>query len=197
METVMGLVVGVSLSAACGFRVFVPGLMAGIAAKAGHLTLAPGFEWVGSDVALAMFAAATLVEVLGYLIPIVDHALDVAAVPLSGVAGTLLTASQISGGMSPMLCWALAFIAGGGAAVATSSVMGVGRAAVTATTGGIGNPVFAVFESLGAMAAAVAAVVAPVLALFAIATGLILLFRLARRIRRRLAAKKAPVLEPV
>lgn len=40
---VMGLVIGVGLSAACGFRVFVPLLGMSIANLAGHLTLASGF----------------------------------------------------------------------------------------------------------------------------------------------------------
>ena len=35
METVLGIIVGVSLAASCGFRVFVPMLVMSIAVKAG------------------------------------------------------------------------------------------------------------------------------------------------------------------
>jgi len=43
-EIMLAVGIGISLSAACGFRVFVPMLAISIAAKSGHLTLAGGFE---------------------------------------------------------------------------------------------------------------------------------------------------------
>jgi len=58
-EAVMGALVGVGLSAACGFRVFVPLLVMSAAARSGHLELAEGFAWIGSWPALAAFAVAT------------------------------------------------------------------------------------------------------------------------------------------
>jgi hypothetical protein len=65
-QTLLSLFVGVGLAAACGFRVFVPLLVMSAAAQAGHLSLAPGFEWIGTKPALIAFAAATVLEVLGY-----------------------------------------------------------------------------------------------------------------------------------
>jgi hypothetical protein len=41
------------LSAACGFRVFVPLLVMNLAVLTGHLHLSPGFEWIGSYYATA------------------------------------------------------------------------------------------------------------------------------------------------
>ena len=64
MGTVMGLIVGIGLSAACGFRVFVPLLGMSIANLAGHLTLSPGFEWIGSWPALVAFGTATILEII-------------------------------------------------------------------------------------------------------------------------------------
>ena len=74
MDTLLSLGVGLGLSAACGFRVFVPLLAASVAAQAGYLTLAPGFEWIGTSQALYAFATATLLEVLAYSIPLLDNA---------------------------------------------------------------------------------------------------------------------------
>ena len=71
MDIAMGLVIGIGLSAACGFRVFVPLLGLSIASLAGHLTLSSGFEWIGSWPALVAFAAATIIEVCAYYIPLV------------------------------------------------------------------------------------------------------------------------------
>jgi len=81
METLFSVSAGVGLSAACGFRVFVPLLVMSIASLSGHLPLAHGFEWIGTYPALVSFAVATCVEVLGYYIPWVDHALDTIATP--------------------------------------------------------------------------------------------------------------------
>ena len=44
METALSLFLGVGLSAACGFRVFVPLLVMSLAARTGHLTLAATLE---------------------------------------------------------------------------------------------------------------------------------------------------------
>ena len=63
MDTVLAILVGLGLAAACGFRVFVPLLVMSVAAHAGHLTLTPGFAWVGSDAALISFAVAAVLEV--------------------------------------------------------------------------------------------------------------------------------------
>ena len=43
MQELLGIFIGLGLSATCGFRVFVPLLGMSLAHHAGHLTLAPGF----------------------------------------------------------------------------------------------------------------------------------------------------------
>jgi hypothetical protein len=133
-----------------------------IASLAGHLTLAPGFQWIGSYPALITFSVATALEIAGYYIPWVDHALDTIATPAAIIAGTVVTASIVTG-MSPMLKWTLAIIAGGGAAGLVQGTTVVTRAASTATTGGLANPLFATIELGGAAATSVAAIFAPAL----------------------------------
>src|SRR6266699_2109248 len=110
METLLSICVGIGLSAACGFRVFVPLLVMSIAALSGHLALAHGFEWIGSYPALVAFAVATCLEITGYYIPWVDHLLDTVATPAAIIAGTLVSASLVAD-VSPFLRWALAIIA--------------------------------------------------------------------------------------
>src|SRR6266511_2330552 len=134
METILSLLVGIGLSAACGFRVFVPMLVVSIAAHAGHLKLAQSFSWMGSDPALIAFAVATGLEVLAYYVPWLDNLLDTAASPAAVIAGTIVTASLVTD-LSPLLKWTLAVIAGGGAAGLVQGTTVVTRAASTATTG--------------------------------------------------------------
>ena len=162
METILSLCLGVGLSAACGFRVFVPLLVMSIAAHSGHLTLASGFQWIGSDPALIAFSVATALEIAGYYIPWLDHLLDTIATPAAIVAGTVITASFVTD-VSPFLRWTLAAIAGGGAAglIQTSTVLA--RGASTLATGGLGNPVFATAELTGALLTSIVSLLAPLL----------------------------------
>ncbi len=94
MDTLLGIAIGIGLSAACGFRVFVPLLVMNLMAQSGQLHLSSGFDWIGSHYATVAFATATTLEVLGYYIPWVDHVLDIAATPAAVIAGTVATASM-------------------------------------------------------------------------------------------------------
>jgi len=178
METVLAISLGIGLSAACGFRVFVPLLVMSVASLSGHLTLAPGFQWIGSYPALVTFSVATVVEIGGYYIPWVDHLLDTMATPAAIVAGTVITAAMVSN-MSPMLKWSLAAIAGGGAAGLVQGTTVVARGLSTATTGGLGNPFFATIELGGAIFTSILALLAPLLAVGLIA---VVLFVLGRKV---------------
>jgi hypothetical protein len=168
METALSVLVGLGLSAACGFRVFVPLLAVSLAARSGHLSLAAGFDWMGSDAALIAFGAATVLEVAGYYIPWVDHVLDAVATPAAVVAGTLVTASMISD-MSPFLRWSLAVIAGGGIAGSVQVTTVVTRAASTASTGGLANPLVATAELGGSVITSLMALIVPVLTVMLLA----------------------------
>lgn len=160
MEILLGIGIGLGLSAACGLRVFVPLLVASLAAQTGHLALAPGFEWIGTPPALYAFATATLFEVLAYGIPWLDNLLDLIATPTAIAAGILLGASTL-GGLPPWLRWSLAVIAGGGAAAATQGTSSMIRSHSSLLTGGLGNPLVATLEGAGALALAGIAILAP------------------------------------
>jgi hypothetical protein len=162
METLLSICLGIGLSAASGFRVFVPLLVMSIAHLSGHLPLAYGMEWIGSPAALLMFAVATCFEIGGYFIPWVDHLLDVMATPSAIVAGTLITAAMIKGG-SPMLRWSVAAIAGGATAGIVQGTTVLARGASSLTTGGLANPLLATFELSAAVITAIFALVVPVL----------------------------------
>jgi hypothetical protein len=181
METVLSISVGVGLSAACGFRVFVPFLLMSVASLAGHLDLAPGFDWIGTYYALAAFGTATVVEILGYYIPWVDNLLDTIATPAAVVAGTVATAALVSD-LSPFLKWALALIAGGGAAGIVQLGTVALRGTSSATTGGLGNFVVSTGELLGSIFMAIVAIVLPLLAIVLVLVGCTLIFRVLRRL---------------
>ncbi len=181
MEIFISICVGIGLSAACGFRVFVPLLITSLAAMSGHLHLAHGFEWIGTYPALIAFAVATVVEIGAYYIPWVDHALDTIATPAAVIAGTLVMASLVTE-MSPFLRWTLAVIAGGTAAGLVQGATVASRGASFATTAGFGNPIVATIELVGAVVTSFLAILAPVFLVGAlIVAGVVIVRRLARK----------------
>src|SRR5215472_17565466 len=180
MEILLSVCLGIGLSAACGFRVFVPLLVMNIAALSGHLHLAHGFEWLGSYPALIAFSVATCLEIAGYYIPWLDHLLDTMATPAAVIAGTIASAS-VMGDMSPFLKWTVAAIAGGGSAGLVQGTTVVVRGASTATTAGFGNPLVATAELAGALTVSIMSLIAPLLAAFVVVGLIILLVRMVLR----------------
>jgi hypothetical protein len=162
-QMLLGAALGLGLAAAVGFRVFVPFLLVSIAARSGQVHLAGGFEWLGSDVALVMFGIAALLEIAAYFIPFFDHLLDTAAGPAAVAAGTVLMASTLID-MEPWLRWAVAIVAGGGTAGLLHGATSALRLGSTATTGGAGNPMFAMFETGASTAMTVLALLLPMIA---------------------------------
>jgi len=150
MEVIIALCLGITLSAACGFRVFVPPLTMSFAAIYGHIPLAPGFEWVGTNEAAIALSIATILEILAYYIPFIDNLLDVIQVPLAVSIGTIITAATL-GHTDPVLQWTLAVIAGGGTAGITGTLASLTRLASTSLTGGLGNFIVATVEAIGSI----------------------------------------------
>ncbi len=199
---IFGVMIGIGLSAACGFRVFVPLLVVSIAGRTGQLSVAQGWEWMTSVPAIIAFSTATVLEITAYYIPWVDNFLDAVAGPAAVVAGTIVTASFI-GDMSPMLKWGLAAVAGGGAAGVVQAATTAVRATSTATTGGAGNSVVSTVEAGASLGLSILTVVVPFIAA-AVALGIVFLvvrfvWRRVHRRRERVtaeAAEKQTMLNP-
>jgi hypothetical protein len=181
MDALLSIGIGLGLSAACGFRVFVPLLVASLAAQGGYLSLAPGFEWVGTQPALYAFATATLLEILAYYIPWLDNALDTIATPAAVIAGMLVGAAVFTD-LPPLVKWSLAIIAGGAAAGMVQGATSLLRLKSTALSGGLANPVVSTLELVGSLVMAVVALMVPVVALLLAVALCVGAFRLAGRI---------------
>jgi len=180
IDTLLGVVIGLGLAAACGFRVFVPLLVMGAAARLGHFDPSPGFAWLATTPALIAFGVATAVEIAAVHVTWLDHLLDVVAAPLAVLAGAVTMAGAL-GEVSPLLRWSFALIAGGGTAGLFHGLNGLMRAGTAVTTAGFGNPLFATLETGGAFAIAAAAVLIPVLGLLLAVAAVFAVWRLARR----------------
>jgi len=191
VETALSIALGIGLSAAAGFRVFVPLLALSIAGYADVLHLAPGFAWIGTIPAIVAFGTATVLEIAAYYIPWVDNALDTIAAPAAVVAGTVISASVITD-LPPLIRWTFALIGGGGIAGLLQGATAFLRLKSTALTAGMGNPVLATAELGGSVGTVILSLLLPV-----VAAALMLLlgagaFFMARRILfgRRVPARR-------
>jgi hypothetical protein len=192
-ETAVSIALGIGLAAAVGFRVFIPLLVASIAAYTGHLRLDENFAWLGSLTAMTMLGIAALVEVLAYYIPAVDNVLDTIMGPLALIAGTVVSAAVITD-MPPLIKWSTAIIAGGGVAAITQGVTTLVRAKSTAFTAGLGNPVVSTAELIAAAVTALLALLAPLVAIALVAAFCVITVRLVRKFLRGSAKTSGPPL---
>lgn len=192
LEIVIAVAAGLGLSAAVGFRVFLPLLALGLAARFELLVLGESFAWVSSTPALIALGTATVAEIAAYYIPWVDNALDTIASPVSLLVGTVIFAAVMPE-MDSGLKWVMAAIAGGGTAgtVQTGSVLL--RAASSVTTGGIGNPFVSTLETGSALLAILLALFLPILA--GILAIFLLLWLLRKILIRRRTRAKTPTID--
>lgn len=167
--------IGIGLAAATGFRVFLPMFIVSLASYFNWIPMNEHFEWLAGLPTLITTGIATIIEILAYYIPFVDHLLDTVSIPMATVAGSILFASQFADlGTFPQ--WALALIAGGGTAATISSGFAGIRAASTATTGGLGNSMVGTTETAGAGIMSILAMAAPVIAaIFALITVIVVI----------------------
>jgi len=182
LDWIMSACIGVGLAACCGFRVFVPLLIASIATKLGLIGTMTGFEWLGDWPALLGLTLATVFDVGAYYIPWLDNLLDTVATPASIMAGTLLSTSFLHID-NPVIHWGLGLMLGGSSAGIVQAGTSLLRLGSTATTGGAANPVVATGENVASFGLSVFTIFLPLVAVVIIA--LILIFIIGRLVSRR------------
>lgn len=184
----------VGLGTAAGLNAWVPLLGLGIGERLGWVDLVGPFDALGSTPALAVLAIVFVADLVGDKVVVVDHVLHAVGVVIAPVSGAIVFAAQenLLTEVHPLLAAVAGMAVGEGAHLTRSAV----RPAVSAGTGGVGNPVVSAFEDLSAAMLTVLAVIAPVLAFLA-ACGLVVLVVLAwRRWRRRRRRQGGPGAEP-
>lgn len=187
LVTFMAIAAGIALAAACGLRVFTPLAIASACAKAGLLQLHPGFTWLGSPTAEVMLVTAAAAEAFAFLIPGVDHMLDLIATPAAVICGMIVSLA-VFGQLDPRVKWICATIAAGSAGGIQVGTTGL-RAIISAATLARANRLVAWVETIAACLLAAMAVFVPLLA---IAFVVVFVFVSAVAIRR--IASRRPIL---
>ena len=186
----LALAAGIALSAACGLRAFLPLLAVGLAARFHLYNLSPGLLWLQSGVALTAFGIATVVEIVGDKIPVVDHVLDSIGTvvrPAAAWLGATAVLSQLGQPWSAMLGVVL-----GTGSLAVHALKAKTRVGSSVATLGAANPVLSFVEDGTTFGLVASAILAPLIALIGV---IVLIWLLARVMKRREDAREP--IEPV
>jgi len=176
LELFLYLLMGIGLSAAAGFKIFIPLLVISAANLSGHLELSSGFLWIGTQAAFTVFLTASILEVLAYFIPGLDNLLDSIEAPAAFIAGTVITASFI-GDMSPLLRIILSIIAGGGTASAVQLSTAAVRGGSTFFTLGKANSSINTLETISSAGISILSLIYPLAVVVLLALLAFLIFR--------------------
>ena len=168
------LLLGLGLAASSGLRAFLPLLMLALAAhwKVAGIELSGPFAWLSSPLALGTLSVATIIEVAGDKIPVVDHFLDGIGTIVRPLAGTLAAAAVIQTKDPATAALIGLVVAGpvvagpvvaGPVALSVHSAKAGTRGVSSATTLGVANPIVSIFEDITAFLVGLLALLAPLL----------------------------------
>ncbi|HEX6748293.1 MAG TPA: DUF4126 domain-containing protein [Longimicrobium sp.] len=184
MDALSAAALGVVLAATAGLRAFLPVFSASLAAWMTDLPLPGNLAWLERPQTVLIFGVATLLEILGDKIPVVDHALDAVQVLTKPVLA-VLAATPFLYQVAPEYSVAIGILLGAPLALGVHSAKATARLGSTATTAGVGNPLLSIAEDVAAVASIILGFLAPLLALVLMAVTIFFIVRLALRVRRR------------
>ncbi len=159
----LAVLLGLGLASASGLNTFLPLLMLASAAHfhIGGVQLNGSYAWLAGDAALITLALATVLEIAGDKIPLIDHGLDVVGTVARPAAGALAAASVFVG-VDPTIAAVLGLIIGAPTALGFHAAKAGTRAASSAATLGVGNPILSVLEDVAAFFMTLFSLLAPV-----------------------------------
>lgn len=178
------------LSTAAGLNAYLPLLIVALTARFTDLiSLEPPWDTLTSWWVIGALAVLLAVELIADKVPVVDHANDVVQTVVRPAAGAILFAANgnIIADLHPVLALVCGILLAGG----VHATKATARPVVTATTGGLGNPVVSLLEDLVALVVTVLSILIPVLTFFLLMALGWWIWRRLRRRQRRLAAAAA------
>jgi hypothetical protein len=150
------------LSVSAGLNAYIPLLVVGLVARfTDWITLSPPFDALTNEWVLLVLIVLLLVEFFADKIPAVNHVNDVIQTFVRPVAGAIVFAASAHAitDIAPVLAFICGLLVSG--TVHGAKALAV-RPAVTATTGGMANPVVSTAEDLLAFVLSILAVLIPI-----------------------------------
>jgi hypothetical protein len=181
---VFELLTGLGLALPAGLNAYIPLLAVAIADRyTGLIQLNAPYDTLSSPIVMIVLAVLLTIEVLADKIPVVDHINDLIQSAIRPAAGAVLLMASTDAvqSINPIVAMLLGLIVAGGVHTAKTSF----RPLVTASTGGLGNPVVSTVEDGAAIGLSVVALIAPIAIGFVLALLLVGTIWFARRRRAR------------
>jgi nucleoside recognition membrane protein YjiH len=178
------LLTGVGLALPAGLNAYIPLLTVALADRyTGLIQLAEPYDVISHPVVIVVLAILLVVELIADKVPLVDHVNDLIQSAIRPAAGAvlLMSSTEAVAGINPIAAMILGLIVAGGVHTAKTTF----RPVVTATTGGLGNPVVSTAEDGAALGLTVIALVAPILVVFIVLAVVASFWIIIRRRRRR------------
>ena len=149
------------------------------------ITLTPPWDTLESWWVIGVLTVLLVIEIIADKVPVVDSINDVIQTFVRPVAGAVLFAGSagVITDVHPVLALVCGLLISGG----VHAVKATARPIVTATTGGVLNPVMSTAEGVLSLVLAVLAIVLPVLALLLLLLVIIWFIRRHRKKRRAVA----------
>lgn len=176
------------LSTSAGLNAYIPMLVLALVARFTSLVnLEEPWTALTSWWIIGLLAVLLTIETLADKIPAVDSVNDVIQTFIRPTAGAIVFAAttQSTIHMHPVLAFACGIVLAGG----THLVKAGGRPVVTATTGGLGNPVVSTIEDIIATITSLVAIIFPYLILAWIFLLVLFIYLIVRWRRQRTEAR--------
>ena len=189
MDIFSAILGGFGISAPAGLNAWLPLLMVGLAGRFTNLIkLKAPFDTLTNTWVLVALSILLMIEIFADKIPAIDTINDIVHTFIRPVAGGILFAAHSGavGGLDPTASFILGLMSAG----SVHAVKATARPVITATTGGIGNPLVSFLEDFLAAGATGLALVAPIAAAILMALLLGLAFFVVMRLRARWRRKK-------
>jgi hypothetical protein len=191
IEGLLNLASAFGLSTSAGLNAYIPMLVLALLARfTGLVELGEPWSALTSLWIIGLLGVLLIVDVLADKIPAIDTANDIIQTLVRPTAGAIVFAAttQNTIHLHPVLAFACGVVLAGGVHLAKTG----GRPVVTATTGGVGNPIVSTIEEIVATLVSLTAIIFPylILAWFFL---LVLLIYLVVRWRRQRAETRAAV----
>ena len=183
IESIAAVFTAFGLSTSAGLNAYLPLLIVALTAKYTDLiTLQAPFDALTNPWVIAVLVVLLIIEVVADKVPLVDHANDVIQTVIRPAAGAILFAGTTNAvsDIHPVLAMALGIMSAGGVHAAKATV----RPVITATTGGLGNPVMSIAEDILAFVVSVMSILVPILTFIAMMVSGGLLWRWWRKRKR-------------
>lgn len=186
IESLSGIFTAFGLSSSAGLNAYLPLLIVALTARFTNLiNLQPPFDWLTNPWVIGLLAVLLLIEIVADKVPMVDHANDVIQTVVRPAAGAILFAANanVITDVHPVLALGAGIMVAGGVHATKATV----RPVVTATTGGLGNPVVSTIEDIVALVVSVMAILLPLLTFIALVVLVAVIWRKWRRYKAQRA----------